>query len=210
MAAANGQEVICVTATKGELGGTDENLGEVRAKELAAALEILGVKQHEWLGYTDGSCVNADELEAVSQIVTLIDKYQPDTVITFPPDGLTGHPDHQVVSKWARKAALESIKQPEIYFAVHTQEAYDSFLKVADEQLNIYFVIDHPTLVPEGECDVLLRLEPVIAEQKMHALKAMPSQYNAWFEFLGDKGVEFALGTEALVSADNDARWVGL
>lgn len=213
MAAANGQQVICVTATKGELGVQDESkwpaatLGDTRTHELEGALNILGIGDHHWLDYKDGSCADVHEAEAVARITQLIDQYQPDTILTFPPDGMTGHPDHQAVSRWARIAAEQSGKKPQVYFAVQTQEAYDSFLHVMDEQFNVYFATDNPVFIPEEQCDILVKLQPEVAEKKMHALKVQESQFTKMFEFLGDKGVEFAVGVEALVRADHNHFW---
>ena len=213
MAAANGQQVVCVTATKGEAGVQDESkwpaatLGQTRETELNNALDILGIKSLHLFDYGDGKCTDVSEAEILPKLIELIDQYQPDTIITFPPDGMTGHPDHQAVSRWARKAAAGAEKKPQVYFAVQTQEAYDSFLKVMDEKFNVYFATDSPIFVPEAECDVLVKLEPEVAGKKARALKAQESQFTGMFDFLGDKGVEFALGAEALVKAENDARW---
>lgn len=207
LAVANGQTVICVTATKGEAGVQDEarwpsaTLGETRTKELAQALEILGISKHHWLGYKDGQCDQIAETDAVAQLVELIEEYQPDTIVTFPPDGLTGHPDHKTVSAWASQAAAAATRHPAVYFATQTKESYDAFWWPVDEKFNIYFATDKPVLMPQGDCDIHLLLPPEIAARKTAALKAMPSQYDALFEFLGDKGVEAAVGTEALVKA---------
>jgi LmbE family N-acetylglucosaminyl deacetylase len=213
MAAANSQQVICVTATKGELGIQDESrwpaatLAETRAQELKAALSILGIKDQQWLGYDDGGCAAVDEKAAANKVQALIDQYKPDTIITFPPDGMTGHPDHRAVSSWARKAVEQSEIKPQVYFAVQTQEAYDSFLRVMDEQFNVYFATDNPIFVPEAECDIIIKLEPEVAGKKAKALKAQESQFTNMFDFLGDKGVEFAVGVEGLVKAENDHFW---
>jgi LmbE family N-acetylglucosaminyl deacetylase len=213
MAAAAGQKVICITATKGEAGVQNESkwpaatLAETRSKELAAALKILGIKEQQWLGYTDGGCADVSDDEAVAKIIDLINKYTPDTIITFPPDGMTGHPDHQSVSRWARLAAAKSGSNPEVYFAVQTQESYDSFLKVMDEQFNVYFATDNPIFIPQDKCDMHFLLPPDIAERKTAALKAQESQFDAMFAFLGDKGVEAAVGAEALVHSSHDRFW---
>lgn len=209
MAAANGQQVICVTATKGEQGIQDESkwpaatLGQAREQELKKALQILGIQNHHQFDYGDGKCADVDEAEAVGRIKQLIEEYKPNTIITFPPDGMTGHADHQAVSRWAREAAIQSDSKPQVYFAVQTQEAYDSFLRVMDEQFNVYFATDNPIFVPEAECDILVKLEPQVAEQKARALQAQESQFTKMFESLGFKGVEFAVGVEGLVKAEN-------
>lgn len=214
MAAANGQQVICVTATKGEAGVRDESkwpaatLAETRTHELEKALEILGIKEHRWLGYLDGKCADVDEAEAVDHILQLIEQYKPDTIITFPPDGMTGHPDHQAVSRWARTAVEQSAHKPTVYFAVQTQEAYDSFLRVMDEQFNVYFATDNPVFIPESQCDICMHLEPEVADRKAQALQTQESQFTDMFDFLGYKGVEFAVGTEGLVRSDHDHFWI--
>ena len=72
-AARDGARVFCVTATKGEGGSWDEKrwpsktMGEVRAAELLASLDLLGVKEHLWLGYIDGACADIPAGEAVAR-----------------------------------------------------------------------------------------------------------------------------------------------
>lgn len=211
MAAANGQRVICVTATDGAKGVQDaakwppDIMGETRVKELAAALDILGIREHHWLGYEDGACSEVDEQSPVMQIVTLIDTYQPDTIVTFAPDGVTGHPDHQAVSRWSVRASQASKHNPTVYFATHTQDAYDSFWKMADQQLHVYFATKAPVFISKESCDIHLYLEPDFMKKKSAALQAMPSQYEKMFDFLGEQGVEAAVSEEAFVEA---SKWV--
>ena len=52
---------------------------------------------HRWLDYPDGGCAAVDAEEAVARIAAIIDEVRPDTVLTFGPDGGTGHPDHIAV-----------------------------------------------------------------------------------------------------------------
>ena len=51
-----GQRVVCVTASRGEAGGTDPDLADIRTAELDTALALLGVTEHHWLDYPDGGC----------------------------------------------------------------------------------------------------------------------------------------------------------
>jgi len=77
-AAAAGSRVVCVTASRGELGVTDptrwppEQLAAIREAELAACLSILGVREHRWLGDPDGGCSDVDLDRAADQIVEII------------------------------------------------------------------------------------------------------------------------------------------
>lgn len=190
MAAAvhNGQQVICVTATKGEAGVQDESrwpaakLAEIRANELEKACKVLGVTKHHWLGYHDGQCQAVATDEAVQQLKDLIQTYKPDTILTFGPDGMTGHPDHQTVSAWVMEATKGTDVQ--VYHAVAEQTTYDKYLKGLDEQFNIYFNIDQPPLKQAAVCDIALQLTPELVEQKFEALAAMPSQTEAMLKTL--------------------------
>lgn len=178
----NGQKVVCVTATKGEQGVQDESkwpkqsLAEIRSKELEKALEILGIEHHYWLEYKDGECINADEQKAVNSVVELIEKFKPDTILTFGPDGMTGHDDHKTVGNWATKACELCSKKPEIYFVVQSKDQYQKYLQKLDDEHNIFFNIDKPVIADQDECDIYFELDDKTLDQKQRALRAMPSQ----------------------------------
>ena len=80
MARDNGQRVVCVTATRGELGTPDpvawppDRLAAERTRELARCLAVLGVREHHWLGYRDGECAAADPDGAVERLCEVIDE----------------------------------------------------------------------------------------------------------------------------------------
>lgn len=183
MAAAvlNGQKVICITATKGEAGVQDESrwpsdkLASIREKELQKVLKILGIVHHHWLGYKDGGCADVAEDEAVSKITALLDQYQPDTILTFGADGMTGHTDHQAVSRWAGLANKKSKNVAVIYHAIQTEEQYVSMLE-ADKELNVFFNIDKPQICKDCDCDICFNLDKEMFSRKVEALRAMPSQ----------------------------------
>lgn len=183
MAAAvqNGQQVICITATRGEAGVQDESrwpahqLASIRTHELEEALQTLGVKTHVFLDYSDGGCADVDANDAIERIATLIKKYQPNSIFTFGPDGLTGHPDHKTVSAWAIAAAKQANKKPAVYFALQTTAQYNAMTKV-DKHLNVFFNIDKPPIKDDCECDVCFCLDHDQMQLKQKALAAMPSQ----------------------------------
>lgn len=190
----NGQRVVCVTATHGDGGKTvDEKrwpqarLAEIRTAELEAALKILGASEHYWLDYKDGQLKDVDEATAVGQISELINKIKPDTIFTFGPDGLTGHPDHIATYKWTKQALKESGSKAEHFIVVEEKNRY---AKIPAEFRNmIYFNIDEPDIVAAEEADLYYQLPPEILEIKMTALKAQPCQMNVFFERSG--GEEF-------------------
>jgi len=206
-AAQNGQNVVCVTATKGEAGSQDPlrwpltELAGIRSLELVEALQILGVKHHHWMSYPDGGCTKVPDDQAVAQLEPLIARHQPDTIITFPPDGLTGHEDHKAVSRWATKVAAKSAKPVAIYYGVVTQEMYNSHFKEMDSKMNIFFNIAQPRLYQANTCDLLFTLPPDIAQKKHRALEIMPSQYATMFQLFPERFLQDAFATEAFVSA---------
>jgi LmbE family N-acetylglucosaminyl deacetylase len=203
----NGQKVVCITATKGEQGIQDESrwpaskLGEIRAQELAEALKIIGIQNHHWLNYPDGSCADISIDEAASKIAEYINRYQPDTILTFGPEGLTGHPDHSAVSQWASLAVKKAGSKARIYRAVETRANYKA-MKEVDQHHNIFFNIDEPPIREENECDILFRLNDELLLQKYQCLCAMPSQTDAMFSQFGEEIICQMVCTEAFVRAN--------
>jgi LmbE family N-acetylglucosaminyl deacetylase len=181
----NGQKVVCVTATKGEAGVQDETrwpaerLGEIRAQEMQAALKVLGLKTHHWLGYQDGHCHEVPVDEGTAKVRALIDQYHPTTILTFGPEGMTGHTDHQTVSKWVSQATEGTDIQ--VFHSVEEEERYLNYMIEADRRFNIYFNIDKPPVYPEHNCDIAFILPKTFIDKKCAALQAMPSQTEAMF-----------------------------
>lgn len=205
LAIKNGQKVVCVTATKGEAGSQDikkwppERLGEVRAAELKEALAVLGITNHHWLGYRDGECEKIDENDATSKILGYIETYQPDTILTFGPEGMTGHPDHASVSRWVSAAASKASKSVAVYHAVHTPEQYEDYLKELDEKLNVFFNIDKPKLIKPEYCALCCELPDDICRLKCEALAKMPSQTEVMLKLFDRDFMARALSSEAFV-----------
>ena len=95
-----------VHATSGEAGqiadaalATPETLGAVREEEDRRSWVALGrvPDRHEWLRYPDHGVADVDHATLVERIADLLAEERPDVVITFGPDGVTGHPDHIAV-----------------------------------------------------------------------------------------------------------------
>ena len=115
-----GYRVSVVTCTDGMQGdilnpamdrpGVKERMAEIRGEEMAAALEVLGITEHRWLGYPDSGYVedfdgdgsvladdcfyNVDLDESVGAAVRVMRELRPDVVVTYPPGGGYPHPDH--------------------------------------------------------------------------------------------------------------------
>lgn len=198
----NGQRVICVTATKGEKGVQDElrwpaaQLADIRTQEMTDTLRQLGVQEHYWLDYHDGECADADPTVATAKITRLINQYKPDTILTFGPDGLTGHPDHRTMSRWVAAAVKQSDKQPAVYRPVYSQKQYEQFLVPLHKKLNVFFNIDKPPLKDARECEIAFELPAAILQQKIRALAAQPSQMERLLKTVSPGGYKGTFGVE--------------
>ena len=132
-----GSRVVCATATRGEGGSTDEErwpsaeMGRVRTAELERSLEILGVGEHHWLDLPDIDMATPLPEAGYEAVRSLVDEVRPDTILTFGPDGMTGHEAHKSVSAWATRA-LPEVGRPgaRVLYATTTPEWAAAFLPV--------------------------------------------------------------------------------
>ncbi|MEU0495892.1 PIG-L family deacetylase [Mycobacterium sp. NPDC006124] len=110
---------VLVTCTDGGQGDTADGLkpgdpghdprlvAAARSRELDLAAAALGVHDVVKLGYPDsgatpGAAAAADDAAfsrrparpMLIRLVRLIRMYRPDVLVTYPPNGLSGHPDH--------------------------------------------------------------------------------------------------------------------
>lgn len=191
-----GGRVVCVHATAGERGTEDDagwppdRLGPHRAGELRSALGELGVHESEILGYPDGGCDGVDHEAAVAAISATIRRARPDVVVTFGPDGITGHPDHVAVGRWATDAAARTGGAPVLY-AVST-ESFLARHRAVHERLGL---LDSTAVgIPDAEAALTVRLSDHELTTKRRALAAHASQtvrlaaamgeepYRRWYE----------------------------
>jgi LmbE family N-acetylglucosaminyl deacetylase len=104
---------VLVHATRGEAGqiaegsgATRDTLGAVREEEDRRSWVTLGREpdRHEWLGLPDGGLADHPFEGLVDAIATILAEERPDVVVTFGPEGVTGHPDHITVGRAATEA----------------------------------------------------------------------------------------------------------
>ena len=158
-----------------------ERLAHVRTTELEAALRILGIEEHHWLDYPDGGCAEVDAEEAAHRIAAVVDDVRPDTVVTFGPDGFTGHPDHRTVSGWTDLALARAATRPRLLHAVAREEPVDREL---DEDFGV-FELGRPRVCADDELDLLLELDGAVLDRKVAALLQQASQTGGLVEAVG-------------------------
>ena len=135
-----GRRVVCVTATRGELGFPDddprseEERAAVRTTEMAACLGILGVEEHHWLDLPDGAGEEVPDEFPVARIAELIDEIRPDTTLTFGPDGQTYHVDHIAISRSDDPGRRRRRHPTRLLYAAMTEEWVQLF---ADHGVNL-------------------------------------------------------------------------
>jgi LmbE family N-acetylglucosaminyl deacetylase len=185
-----GQRVVCVTATRGERGTSDpatwppERLAAERTRELTRCLDVLGVVEHVWLDHPDGGCAAADADAEAERIAAIVDRVRPDTVVTFGPDGLTGHPDHRTVSAWAT-AAFHRAAPPgaRLLHATLSPRRYGRWSALT-EGLGVYQP-GYPVLTPDERLAVDLHPDADLARRKFRALAAQRTQTAGLIAHLG-------------------------
>lgn len=183
----NSQRVAVVTATYGAAGQTaDEGrwpkkkLAQIRKNELAEALKIIGVTEHSWLGYEDGRLQHLETSKPIAEIAAVIARVKPDTILTFGPDGITGHKDHCTISDWTLKAVKRAGSDAVVYGASEVEEHYHS--ATSDVRLSVYFNTKQPKLISKAQADLCFEPAKSIAQLKLRALSAHASQTRGMFD----------------------------
>jgi LmbE family N-acetylglucosaminyl deacetylase len=98
-------ELMVVFATSGDAGriaddalASRETLGRVREEEARSAYRVLGVDADlRFLRYGDGHVPEVPREELAARFADALVGFRPDVVVTFGPDGITGHDDHVAV-----------------------------------------------------------------------------------------------------------------
>jgi LmbE family N-acetylglucosaminyl deacetylase len=105
--------IILLCATRGEAGipgVISEEAGDIRERELRQAAEHLGIEVY-FLGYPDGKLANTNPEFLLEQIACWIDLVQPQVILTFGPEGVSGHTDHVTISQIVTRAYDLSYKK---------------------------------------------------------------------------------------------------
>ncbi len=200
-AARAGDRVVDVTATRGEGGSMDEerwppeSMAEVRTAELLRSLEIVGVGEHRFLeGPVDVDMQAHLDESGAEQVKAIMADVDPDTVITFGPDGMTGHQGHKDVSRWTTDA-FEAVAKPgaRLLYATQTPEWTAEWAPKL-ERFDI-FLPGTPPETPIEELAINFVLPCDLRDLKFEAIAAHESQVEALMEVFG-RDLMLALGEE--------------
>lgn len=206
LARASGIRVVVATATRGEQGTPDPDiwpphrLAAIREREMKASLAALDVYEHRFLGYTDGTLTDVPSERAVQQVVDLIREVRPDTIVTFGPDGLTGHDDHRTVSRWVRTAWNRAGRRARLWYATFTPEFHDHWHEF-NRDVGLWMPGAQPPSHEPSDLAYAVHCDETMLDQKMVALRAHASQTLPILERMGTQRYRRWWSTEAFVAA---------
>jgi len=185
---ARGDRVVVVTATLGELGTSDpttwppERLAKRRHYELCKSLAVVGVDELRLLGHADGKCDRGDGTAAIAAHIADV---EPDLIVTFGPEGMTGHPDHRAISRWTTDAWTSTRPSADLWYATLTPHFHERWGGLND-QIGLW--ADQPELPCTEVTDLArhTRLPKSLLDLKMAALRAHASQTQPLIDLVGD------------------------
>jgi LmbE family N-acetylglucosaminyl deacetylase len=194
-AVALGNRVVDVTATRGEGGSMDEErwppetMGEVRTKELLRSLEILGVTEHRFLdGPVDVDMQEHLDEAGAAQVRAIVEEIRPDTILTFGPDGMTGHQGHKDVSRWATEA-FDAVGKPgaSLYYATQSPEFVRDVVPGL-ERFDI-FLPGTPPVTAHEEMAIDFSCDDEVLDRKVESLTSHESQIEGLLDVFGREGL---------------------
>ncbi len=201
-----GAHVAVLTATRGEHGTADptawpaHRLGRRRGHELRASLAVVGVTDHTFLGYEDGTLDAVPDDEGAAHVTAALARVSPDTVVTFGPEGMTGHTDHIAVSRWVDRA-VASHPDPVRVLHATTTEVFVARWGPMMRDAGAYMRDDLPLATPMDQVAFEAHLDEDEQDRKIVALAAQSSQLTGMLAGLGEATVAAAFATESFTLA---------
>lgn len=183
----DGVDVSVITATDGQAGMTGEygdisplELGIIRRKEQTEAAKILGIPENHTthLGMMDGILENKHD-ELVEKIKPLLEKENPDVVITFEKNGISNHPDHKMISKVATALFKDWMKSITKHVRLYHIGVPKSYMQAYDENGLSNKAFGDPRGVPDESFTTIIDTTDVY-ELKDKAARAHATQKSDW------------------------------
>ena len=228
-----GITTVVVTCTNGEFGdgpagvkpGDDghdtDDVAQTRLAELREACKHLGVTELETLGYHDSGMpdweyryspdafCNVPLDEVARRISALIERYRPDVVVTYDPDGSYQHPDHVHASRAAIVAVEMTPIPAKLYLTALRRSSWQlvmQALRDAGEQVPDWEISEEDArAMRESEARITTSVDITsVLDRKRAALLAHNSQLgDSWFSKIPQEIAETAFGHETFIRAMN-------
>jgi LmbE family N-acetylglucosaminyl deacetylase len=229
-----GVRTVVVTCTNGEFGDTpggvkpgedghdEQAVAEIRLAELRESCKHLGVTELELLGYHDSGMpdweyknrpdafCNVPESEVAGRIGELIERYRPQVVISYDPEGAYQHPDHVHAARCAAAAAAASAIPAKFYQTAMRRSDWRELWDALREQgVEVPDVREIPPEMlrqmeeRERRITTNVDIRPVL-ERKRAALLAHASQIrDSWFSKIPPELGERVFGRESFIRASD-------
>jgi LmbE family N-acetylglucosaminyl deacetylase len=187
--AKGGGRVVSVTASIGERGTDDpsataaQRLGRTRRRELEQSLAVLGAEGPIMLGYPDGGCDQVPDRLGARRVASLIQEFRPQIVLSFGPDGVTGHRDHLAVGRWTA-LAVSAQGRPPALVTTSTASAWPDDIVERMHRIGAFLPGYPDDQIRAG--DLQVTLTGVALETKLAALRSHRSQIGPLVTLLGD------------------------
>ena len=186
---ASGGTATCLTATYGEAGVPPDDprppaaVATLREAELRHALDVAGADLVPILGHPDGGCAEVPHEHGVAQARAALEAVRPHVVVTFGPDGITGHPDHRAVQRWVTDA-WQQVGRGTLLYATMS----DDFLarnRALHDRVGVFG--DHePVSVPAVDVALRIELDDCELDRKRRVLAAHASQTEGLAAAMGE------------------------
>lgn len=229
-----GLRTVVVTCTNGEFGdapggvkpggdGHDaQEVAQLRLAELRESCKILEVSDLELLGYHDSGMpdwdykdrpeafCNVPLADVAARIGGLIERYRPQVVVTYDPQGPYQHPDHVHASEAAVAAVAATGIPAKLYFtAMRGSDWQKIWQALADlgedvpDMSNISPQMREQMAQTEARITTTIDIQPVLS-RKRDALLAHGSQISdSWFSKIPADVAEAAFGRESFIRASD-------
>jgi LmbE family N-acetylglucosaminyl deacetylase len=140
------------------------------------------------------------EQEGARLVAEVLAEVRPDTIVTFGPDGLTGHADHRAVSRWVTRAWHETGRPGQLWYATLTAEFLASWGGVCAE-LGVWMDGGPPRPTRRRDLAHHQVCEGDVLARKYAALVAQRSQTARLIDQVGPETYQQWWAMEAFVAA---------
>jgi LmbE family N-acetylglucosaminyl deacetylase len=137
---------------------------------------------------------------AVADLGRIIERVQPDTIVTFGPDGITGHPDHRAVSAWTTAARQAHRPAAQLWYATLLTSFHDRWGPLNDA-VGIFPPDAEPPRTDDDDATAIVRCDEWQLDAKLAALRAHRSQTAPLIAEVGEDTFRSWWSVEAFIDA---------
>src|SRR5262249_25488644 len=140
-----------------------------------------------------------------AELAVIIDEVRPDVIVTFGPDGMTGHPDHRAISAWTDIAWRLAGSRGALWYATLTPEFHREW---GELNMRVGLWMDDVAGPSTDRADrwAEIRMSGRLLARKNRALRAHASQTRSLEALVGRARYKNWWSAESFVAATPPAR----